>query len=275
MLLANRKGVLAGAALCVIGASSAHADELRGEGLGKLALTAVPATVTLAFSDAPALAAPEAPTLAFASAIGSEPATVAAVRSRRGRWQRQARAGSPPRYEFGGSIASWEPRDAQGPDAMLQGYVRGYFNRTTALQVEGGYWSHDEEYGPVVYRPDSPQPQAAYATLRDMPVGASLLYFLRPQMRGRRAGASASLYGGIGVAWHNWREEQAQGYPPQYRSTRTAFGYHYIAGLQLGSFSGGRLFGEYRYTVGRVDDLGGAPLTFDGSSIGGGIGVAF
>ena len=208
------------------------------------------------------------------------PATQLALRSRRARWGRALQGTRAPRFGLGAGLAAWEPQDAGASDALFHGYVRGYLNEATALQVEAGYWSHGEDLAQI-YAPGRPSTQASYyGKLQDVPVGVSLLYFLTPQARGRRhRGGGASLYGGFGVAWHHWTESIASGgpIPIDWRDhdSRTAFAYHYIAGLELGAFTGGKLFGEYRYTVGRVSDLGGVPLKFDGASVGGGLGVSF
>ena len=255
ILLAKNMAALIGAALCIVGASLAGASPAQ----------ALPAS---AFGEV------------VAAASTAAPATELALRSRRARWGRANEANRAPRFGFGAGLAAWEPQDAGASDAMFHGYVRGYLNEATALQVEVGYWSHGEEVGQI-YVAGRPSTQAYYyGKLRDVPVGASLLYFLTPQARGRRhRGGGASLYGGFGVAWHNWTESIASGgpIPIDWRdhNSRTAFAYHYIAGLELGAFTGGKLFGEYRYTVGRVSDLGGVPLKFDGASVGGGIGVSF
>lgn len=204
------------------------------------------------------------------------PATTWEVRARRTRFPRARRmADATPSFAVGGSIASWRPKDAGESDAMITGFARAYLNPTAALQAEVGYWSHTTDL-PVVVLAGLPSTSVASGTLRDIPAGVSLLYFVRPQSagRGRQSGA-ASLYGGIGVAWHTWRERNNIGDPISLQDTQTAFGYHYIAGLELGRGRGARIFGEYRYIVGRVDNLAGLPLKFDGYSLGGGVAARF
>ncbi len=171
-----------------------------------------------------------------------------------------------PTAAIGGMVEAWQPADAPATDALLRGYVRGYVNPFAAIQGEVGYWAHTTR---------SRYPEDANTKLSDIPVGVSLLYFFRPGVR-----AGASLYGGLGVAWHNWTwDEDRGGVRPldhsPYRDQQTAFGYHYIAGMEIGSWRGGGLFDEYRYTVGRMVSLGGLPFEFTGSSVGGGINVAF
>ncbi len=209
-------------------------------------------------------------------ALGPAPGTQLAVRARRGRWGTVRRGrSSAPRAAIGGSIASWEPRDAGVSDALIHGFLRGYLGPTAALQAEVGYWSHG--YGAGILAPaGGSNGFAAYDKLQDIPAGVSLLYFLNPNRGYGRRGGAASLYGGFGVAWHTWKETYAGALDrPYVTDRRTVFGYHYIAGLEIGRARGARLFGEYRYTVGKVDDLGGLPLKFDGSSVGGGLAVAF
>jgi len=185
-------------------------------------------------------------------------------RVRRAPAYRTFRAG--PTLAIGGMVEAWTPADAPAADALLRGYMRAYVNPFAAIQGEVGYWAHTAR---TAYH------EEVNAKLSDVPVGVSLLYFFRPGMR-----TGASLYGGLGVAWHNWTwDEDHGGVRPMdsspYHDQQTAFGYHYIAGIELGAWRGGGLFGEYRYTVGRVDRLGGIPFDFTGSSVGGGINVAF
>jgi hypothetical protein len=187
-----------------------------------------------------------------------------------------------PTAGIGGMVAAWEPSDAEKSDALIRGYVRGYLGPMAAIQGEVGYWSHTTVFEPGLLEESDVQPSFNRHKLQDIPVGVSLLYFFRP---GYRSGfrlfgprPSASLYGGLGVDWHNWSEDIEGGPGPvllAQHDDETAFGYHFVAGLEVGAWRGGGLFGEYRYTVGTADHLNGVPLKFDGSSVGGGIAVNF
>lgn len=177
-----------------------------------------------------------------------------------------------PTAGIGASISAWEPEDPNVTDALIRGHIRAYLTRDAAIQGEVGYWHHN-------FRDEVNQ---TTTSLRDIPAGASLLYFLRPGygrgfgFGGRRAGLA--LYGGIGVDWHNWTEEVTpslgSGTLPS-KDTDTVFGYHYMGGLEVGQLRGANLFGEVRYNAGDADDLNGHPFDFKGASVGGGISVQF
>ena len=218
-----------------------------------------------------------APAATEGLSLMSAPSNTLELRARRGRWSRRGgEAARRPSFALGAGVASWKPKDAGAAAAVLQGFLRGYLNSTTALQVEAGYWSHTEERFTVGVLGGQPASGAGYDKLEDVPVGLSLIYFIRPPSRGAgRSGRGAALYGGMGVARHTWKETSNYGNPIALAATQSAFGYHYIAGLEVGRARGTHLFGEYRYVVGRVDNLAGLPLKFDGSSIGGGLIVSF
>ncbi len=139
-----------------------------------------------------------------------------------------------PTAGIGASISAWKPDDPSVSDALLRAHLRAYLTRDAAIQGEVGYWHHNFE-----------DVNGSNVALKDIPAGASLLYFLRPGGYGggfRFGGGSRAglaLYGGIGVDWHNWTEEvrptplSPPGTLPS-KDTDTVFGYHYLGGIEVG-----------------------------------------
>ncbi len=189
---------------------------------------------------------------------------------RRGDLARRYGRSHAPTAGIGAQIAAWNPEDIGETDALIRGHARAYLNRQAAIQGEVGYFSHGS-VGPDILL----APNAHNSRIRDIPVGASLLYFFRPS-GGRHHRAGASLYGGLGVDWHLLEETfDAPGPLPHQTDTATAFGHHVIVGLEVGNPAGANIFGEYRYNDGEEVSLNGLPFDFHGSSVGAGISVNF